>query len=951
MIILLIFVILGTCLSILPHLQDLKISAEETSASAALDKLPYAENASWNPDLACLPGTRVAMLDNVHNWIRDVDGKGILLLRGVVGSGKTTIAHSVAQKLHEDGFLASSFFFDRSNPHLNTSKIVLSKIARDLAGVNPHIRREIVNALNREPELATASLSRQFEPLILAPLRRHPPHRPLVVVIDALDESLDTALLDILDKEAQAPRMPRGFRIFVSSRPTKQSFFWNEDIVTILPIDTDSPQSRRDIETYVDVKMPNILSLQGQEWSDDTLIQDLKSATEGSFIWIATVYEFLRRTYNPRGTLENLLSKYSPNLPAERKMDELYASILEESGYWDDKKFLQDYALIMGAIVVSKQPLSLAALQALYGEAVDLSVQQLLQHFGSVVTGYNAGGGPIRIIHESLREFITTRACHNENTRKFFISETSHNSRTAELCMNTVNKELLMPMFGAEHLSRSDTDPSRRSRLPGPSEQLTYCCEYWNYHISNMWNTSRALDEFLLFSTSDFHGSLFVRYWLQHNTLGRQLYEIGIQPSISLSWANRRTDSARYTDEESFLVDQYSVSLYSGLAAKNLTRFTNSLASSLSSLSIRLYRLGLWTDDLEVIEALLRLNRALVVQQPEKFNETLMSILNKRANRLSDLNRHKEALAAIQEVVRLRRAFAQGKSSPSIIHDLAQSLNHLYFRYLSVSDHASAFEAIQEAVKLYRTLAQDDPSTFTGDLVLSLNDLSHHLADLGRRGDALDVIREALDLLSDLAAELAVGNYDGEARQTIQDSVTLYRDDLKVCLKSLLFRNQAEIVHRERMELQRLLVREMPPPIMLSLTPADPAILRTASLLTASLLYNLELSNEKLTHPLRLSTIDFEPTTCPPLTSTSTQPLFLPTPKFVAADSTHTLPTPTFDIPTPLPTPTFVSDEREIHRGQQGIRLWHDWWGSSRIRETFDYLHGHFVLWARDPFA
>lgn len=82
----------------------------------ALDKLVYAEGASWNPKLACLDGTRKSTLSVVDLWSRSLDGQNVFWLKGVAGSGKSAIAHTVARALHVRGALASSFFFDRNIP-------------------------------------------------------------------------------------------------------------------------------------------------------------------------------------------------------------------------------------------------------------------------------------------------------------------------------------------------------------------------------------------------------------------------------------------------------------------------------------------------------------------------------------------------------------------------------------------------------------------------------------------------------------------------------------------------------------------------------------------------------------------------------------------------------------------------------------------------------------------
>lgn len=173
--------------------------------TAAWDELPHADGASWSSNLACFPSTRGVTLSIILEWARSPDRQNVLWLRGVPRSGKSAIAHSVAQALYESGQLASCFFFDRQDRFHNTPQLLFTTIARDIASHHPTIAAEISEALEREPALGSAHFSRQFEAFISGPLRRHPIDQPIIVVIDALDETrrdgADTDLLAILRDE------------------------------------------------------------------------------------------------------------------------------------------------------------------------------------------------------------------------------------------------------------------------------------------------------------------------------------------------------------------------------------------------------------------------------------------------------------------------------------------------------------------------------------------------------------------------------------------------------------------------------------------------------------------------------------------------------------------------------------------------------------------------------
>jgi len=57
----------------------------------------------------CLKGTRGAILDGIELWARDFDQHSIYWLNGLAGTGKSTIAKTIAERLFADGKLVSQF--------------------------------------------------------------------------------------------------------------------------------------------------------------------------------------------------------------------------------------------------------------------------------------------------------------------------------------------------------------------------------------------------------------------------------------------------------------------------------------------------------------------------------------------------------------------------------------------------------------------------------------------------------------------------------------------------------------------------------------------------------------------------------------------------------------------------------------------------------------------------
>lgn len=324
-----------------------------------------------------MEGTRVQLLENIVQQVTAASvgaQEQLILLADVAGSGKTAIAHSIAEKCREMGSLASSFFFDRDIPERNGPEKLFSTIASDLARLSTNISAEIDRALEEDRSLASASLSRQFDELILKPFQRNPISGPVVVVIDALDESYDSEpnieLLEIL--RDRIPKLPDNFRIFITSRPLKEidEYLDEQPHIFRRSIYLHEKANLDDIAIYARKELKGVTGRvwgrSRNNWPDEQLLQDFITTAEGLFLWVSTVCMYLRSTVNPDKELRSLISRKSPQkIPAEDQMDRLYLTILKSCN-WDDDDFVVGYKLIVGAIMAAKDPLSIQALQALH---------------------------------------------------------------------------------------------------------------------------------------------------------------------------------------------------------------------------------------------------------------------------------------------------------------------------------------------------------------------------------------------------------------------------------------------------------------------------------------------------------------------------------------------------------------------------------------------------------
>ncbi|KAH7125083.1 hypothetical protein B0J13DRAFT_405083, partial [Dactylonectria estremocensis] len=61
----------------------------------------------------CLPNTRVELLDQIVEWAKSSRAESVFWLKGMTGTGKSTISRTIAQSLVRTGHLGASFIFKR----------------------------------------------------------------------------------------------------------------------------------------------------------------------------------------------------------------------------------------------------------------------------------------------------------------------------------------------------------------------------------------------------------------------------------------------------------------------------------------------------------------------------------------------------------------------------------------------------------------------------------------------------------------------------------------------------------------------------------------------------------------------------------------------------------------------------------------------------------------------
>ncbi|ESK81790.1 nwd2 [Moniliophthora roreri MCA 2997] len=283
------------------------------------------------PPPQCHPGTRQAVLKEIHDWIYSPEPQNhIFWLYGPAG-----------------GFLVSSFFFLRGHPIRSNAKALFLTIAHGLANSIPELREPIEEALRSDPTILQAKLEAQFQKLIVEPcmLLVQLCHFPWVIVIDGLDECKDSQELERI-LSILATIFPKGIplRFLLCSRP-ELHIRWSFNTNTFRPylcraaLD-NTYQTQHDIMKFLTSEFQQIRNEPQHHhipfpspWPSPGVIDELAHKACGQFIYATTVVKFIDNPYfNPCTQLELVLHPGPQSNPEARSpfhdLDVLYHQIL-----------------------------------------------------------------------------------------------------------------------------------------------------------------------------------------------------------------------------------------------------------------------------------------------------------------------------------------------------------------------------------------------------------------------------------------------------------------------------------------------------------------------------------------------------------------------------------------------------------------------------------------------
>ena len=475
-----------------------------------LDHIPSASFESTDSDIQtrveCTPGTRTQVLDILIEWSLDPAGTPFFWLNGMAGTGKSTIAQSICNRLDADGRLAASFFCSRSaGGGRNNARNIVPTIVFQLAYHVQGFMRELCDVL-RMPDRTTQSIAKQLQQLLWRPLSSafetpgvsRSGELPPIIVIDGLDECLDTGAQQFVQSLLRRFEHdhPVHLRFLLLSRSERHiGIPIDASTVNVSRLQLHSLQHSdvsRDIRRYVESGFYEMSSRRdwGIEWYTEDDIECIVIQANVLFIYAATVLKYLEESrFRPEKRLDILrqmgLTATTKKTGALRPLHLLYSIILQNLGKTDDlEAFEVDLVRnILFIISSSPTPLSIPVISDLLQSEV-AEVKACIGSLSSVVLvppEPEEKAQPVKVLHASFPEFVRSSSPLVPEHFRFDVGNV-HRIFLLK-CLAVMNEKLREGILGSsanQWTQITAVSPEIISTFISPG--LQYAAQHWLFH-------------------------------------------------------------------------------------------------------------------------------------------------------------------------------------------------------------------------------------------------------------------------------------------------------------------------------------------------------------------------------------------------------------------------------------------------------------------------------------
>jgi hypothetical protein len=533
--------------------KGLKANLKSKVKDDQLEKLPGAKlsDVQWNPGHACLPETREQLLAEILNWIH-TGAQTIFWLSGAAGTGKSSVANSIAQYLDSLGRLGASFQFHRDFTTTDTPRHLFGNLCYQLAFYNVQVKNAVLSALDQYGSFDAMSLLMQVRRLLVEPLNQCLLTGPVVIVIDALDESgpdlwdsqkasRDTLVNAIV---TEFPSLSSSIKVLITSREEGSLTKFMPTCCSLLHKEiANTENTKKDIFFYIQYRIDHIRKHKDLEkdWPTSVEVMKLAEYADELFIWANVACSYIEHGDDPEIQLDELLNRSIEGVAAEERLDHLFEDVLNRGRQNKRGIQLNNWSFVLETIAALKTPLTSKAMDSLLGLGNKQTITLLdgrdirLNTSKHIITALapilkTSTTGVVQLLHKSVFDFLTERA-----KQPFKVDLNSHNAILALQCLNVMNQHL---KYDICHIQTFTLLNSEVEDLQGKIDRhlpkaLQYACCYFAHHLidgaSQDPQVHAGLQRFLTCN---------LLFWIEVMSLLKKMYEAEECLKNIFTWLN-----------------------------------------------------------------------------------------------------------------------------------------------------------------------------------------------------------------------------------------------------------------------------------------------------------------------------------------------------------------------------------------------------------------------------
>jgi hypothetical protein len=420
-------------------------------------------------------------------WVKGDPGKGkTMLLMGIIRDFQD------AMKRRVDAPNVSFFFCQKTDARFNNGTAILRSLLWTLLQLNGRLKQCLDELKMHSDSVFEGKAAFFTVKRLLEATFNDERFTPTYFVVDALDEcqeNLEGLLKFITESSEKYPMV----KWLVSSRNESDIHdVLDRYVATAVSLELNESSVGKAVNAYIDKKLVDLKNRwKKNEYANDTelesvkqaMAQDMKSKAEGTFLWVALVFQQIDMSLPPPDVLKQVQEQV-PGLYGlyEDMLHRMLPARAKVENHWTPKR-----KNVLLVLVNTYRPPTLSELAVLASLQSRGLTRKVVRSCGLLTISKTE---TVHFVHQSAKDFLTLDTHDESNSEWKPVLEsvfTQHYQRGHEILfknsLDELGKTLKRNIYGLERQGISSQEAVDSKPEPDPLESLRYSSVHWIDHV------------------------------------------------------------------------------------------------------------------------------------------------------------------------------------------------------------------------------------------------------------------------------------------------------------------------------------------------------------------------------------------------------------------------------------------------------------------------------------